>query len=133
MIVIKVCSHSRDLTEYLTSFSTDIFVRLLILNLLSVLTPNISTSLLKFANVNYVGQCFDHYTVTFFMISHHTILTEPITHCHETFPILNKLIHSTWRVLSRHSLFFYCLFRVLKIFTFCLSLLWCNWTSNSVS
>ena len=91
MIVIKVCSHSRDVTEYLTSFSTDIFVRLLILNLLSVLTPNISTSLLKFANLN-VGQCFDHYIVTFFMISRHTILTEPITHCHETFFDMVSLI-----------------------------------------
>ena len=58
MIVIKVCSHSREVTEYLTSFSTDIFVQLLKVNLFSVLTPNIFTSLLKSANVKLYWSMF---------------------------------------------------------------------------
>ena len=58
LIVIKMCSHSREVTEYLTSFSTDIFVRLLKLNLLSVFTPNISTSLFKFANLKLCWSMF---------------------------------------------------------------------------
>ena len=52
LIVIKVCSHSREVTKYLTSFSTGIFERLLKLNLLSVFATSISTSLLKSANLN---------------------------------------------------------------------------------
>ena len=50
MIVIKVCSYSREFTEYLTSFSTDIFVQLLKLNILPVFT-RVFTSLLTFANL----------------------------------------------------------------------------------
>ena len=66
--------------------------------------------------------------MAFFMISCHTILTEPISHCHETFfnisfnslPILNKLLHSPRysTVIHRFSI---ARFRVLvlKIFNFC--------------
>ena len=38
------------------------------------------------------GQCFDQYIVTFFMISCHTILTEPISYCQETFFNMVSLI-----------------------------------------
>ena len=58
MIVIKMCGHSKEVTEYLASFSTDIFVRLLKLSLFSVFTPNISTSLLKSGNVKLCWSMF---------------------------------------------------------------------------
>ena len=58
MIVIKVCSHSTEVTEYLTSFSTDIFLRLLKLNFFSVFTPNIPTSFLKFATLKLCWSMF---------------------------------------------------------------------------
>ena len=61
IMVIKVCSHSREVTQCLNSFSTDIFVQLLKLNLLLVFRPNISTSLLKSANLKPCSKCKHHF------------------------------------------------------------------------
>ena len=52
MILIKVRSHSREDSEYLTSCSIDAFIRPLKLNLLTLFTFNISTSLSKFGYIN---------------------------------------------------------------------------------
>ena len=54
MIVIKVRSHSREDSEYLTSYSTDAFIRPLKLNLLTLFTFNNSSSLRKFGYINLV-------------------------------------------------------------------------------
>ena len=129
MIVIRVCSHFREVTEYLTSFSTDIVVRLLKKIILRMYTKyfHFFAHICK-CNTVLINILANAYTVTFFMISCHTILAVPISHCHKTFFIMIsliffilfvKLIHSSNDILPRHLSFFYCLFRVLKIFTFC--------------
>ena len=136
MIVIKVCSHSREVIEYLTSFCTDIFVRPLKLNLLSVFTPNISTSLLKFANLFWPihSDIFHDFMSYNFDRTNQSLSWNLFQYglCN-SLPILNKPIIQHDEILPRHSSFSYCLFRFLKIFIFSFSLLWCKWTSNSVS
>ena len=105
LIVVKMCGHSREVTEYLTSSPTDIFVLLLKSNLFLVFTPNISTSSLKSANVKLFWSMFWplhtqwHFSwfhiIQFWQNQLVTVMKPFLTCFFNSLPILNKPIHST--------------------------------------
>ena len=80
---------------------------------------NISTSLLKSANVKLCWLMFWPIYIhsDIFVISCHTILTEQLYIWFLSFSSHSKKTNTFSKILSHHLSFFFCLLRVLKIFT----------------